>query len=104
MSVHLVTSIDDVQQYLKGDDLVVIDAFGTWCSPCSMIAPRVARLAQEYSNVIFLKFDVDQSSNLSDRYKITSLPTFIFIKNGSEVDRVIGADYTQLVKTIKKNI
>lgn len=103
MSVHTVTSENSLRQYL-GDNLVVVDASASFCQPCRLMAPKFAQLATDYPNVTFVKFDVDEAPDLASQYNITAMPTFLFIKNGQVIDKVIGADYTKLVRTIKANL
>ena len=75
---------------------VVIDFFATWCGPCKRIAPMFEQLADEYTGVVFLKVDVDESAELVDRFEISAMPTFVFLKDGKIVRKVEGADLRQL--------
>lgn len=75
---------------------VVIDFFATWCGPCKRIAPTYEKLAEAFTNVTFLKVDVDESAELTNEYNISAMPTFVFLKNGKEVKRVEGADMAGL--------
>lgn len=71
---------------------VVIDFSATWCGPCKRIAPIIAELADEYEGrVIIGKCDVDDSDVLTARFGIRNVPTVVFLKDGKEVDRNIGA-------------
>ena len=74
------------------DKLVVVDFYATWCGPCKMIAPLLEKFQNEYSNIKFLKIDVDQLGSLAQEYNVSSMPTLILFKNGEEVNRVIGAN------------
>ncbi|XP_019875278.1 thioredoxin-2 [Aethina tumida] len=92
----------DLEQKLKdaGGNLVVIDFFATWCGPCKMISPKLEELAQEYSDVVFLKVDVDENEEIAMEYNISSMPTFVFIKNGATVLTFSGANYDKLKAAI----
>lgn len=68
-----------------GDKLIVIDFFAMWCGPCKMIAPKYEELSKENTNVIFLKVDVDDNEEIAVKYEISSMPTFVFIKNNQVV-------------------
>lgn len=96
---------DDLKQKLEsaGDKLVVIDFFATWCGPCKMIAPKVDELSKEMTDVVFLKVDVDECESIAGEYEITSMPTFIFIKNGKVLETFSGANYDKLKSTIQKH-
>lgn len=87
-SVQSRAEFDDA---LKHHGLVLVDFFATWCGPCKMIAPYLDQLSQEYTGVKFIKVDVDQFNDLADEYDVTGMPTFIFIKNGVIVHKVIDA-------------
>lgn len=75
---------------------VVIDFFATWCGPCKRIAPTFEKLASSLSSIVFLKVDVDESPQLVNEFDISSMPTFVFLKDGREVKRVEGADMAGL--------
>lgn len=68
---------------------VVIDFSASWCGPCQQMAPMVERLARQGFSI--RSVDVDQRPDLKARYNITSLPTFVLIVDGKEVERRVGA-------------
>lgn len=70
---------------------VVLDVYATWCGPCLQMMPIVEELAKEHgSKYKFLKLNVDESRELAIQYGVTSIPTFVFIKNGSVVGKETG--------------
>ncbi|KAI5957328.1 TRX1 [Candida jiufengensis] len=101
--VQVVTSLSDFNEELKFNGLVVVDFFAEWCGPCKMIAPLLEKFAKEYSNVKFLKVDVDNSSDIAQKYEISSMPTLIFFKNGEQVQKVIGANPSAIKQAIASN-
>ncbi|KAJ8917391.1 hypothetical protein NQ315_002415, partial [Exocentrus adspersus] len=86
-----------------GDQLVVIDFFATWCGPCKMISPKLEELSKEYTNILILKVDVDECEDIAMEYNISSMPTFVFIKNKAVVTTFSGANYDKLKQTIEAN-
>lgn len=88
---------------LAGNKLIVADFMADWCGPCRQIAPKLQDLENRYGNrMSVLKVNVDQCSNLAHHYHVSSMPTFVFIKNGREVDRFSGADAKQLQDKIQR--
>nr|2VIM_A Chain A, THIOREDOXIN [Fasciola hepatica]CAB65014.1 thioredoxin (TRX) [Fasciola hepatica] len=83
--------------------LIVVDFFAQWCGPCRNIAPKVEALAKEIPEVEFAKVDVDQNEEAAAKYSVTAMPTFVFIKDGKEVDRFSGANETKLRETITRH-
>eukprot|EP01116_Phalansterium_solitarium_P018830 TRINITY_DN5112_c0_g1_i1.p1 TRINITY_DN5112_c0_g1~~TRINITY_DN5112_c0_g1_i1.p1 ORF type:complete len:627 (+),score=225.12 TRINITY_DN5112_c0_g1_i1:79-1881(+) len=85
-----------------GSKLVVVDFTASWCGPCKSIAPRFAELSQKYTDVLFLKVDVDQCPNTASENNVRGVPTFHFYKNEQKVAEFSGADERQLVANIEK--
>ncbi len=78
-----------------------MDFFATWCGPCKRIAPAFEELAKKFSNVTFLKVDVDDSDDIAAKFNVNSLPTFVFLKNGVEAHRIEGADLRGLITQLE---
>lgn len=71
---------------------VIIDVFATWCGPCMHMKPIFEQLAQELGHkYAFMQLNVDEARELAVHYKVTSVPTFIFIKNNEVLAKVTGA-------------
>ena len=85
------TSDNFEEEVLKSDVPVLVDMFATWCGPCKMMAPVVAQLAEEYEGTVKVgKLDIDQNVDIVAQYKIMSVPTFLVIKDGEVVKKLIG--------------
>ena len=77
---------------IKGDHPVLADFWAAWCGPCRRVAPIVEELAKDYAGKLkVIKINVDDNPDLAARYQVMSIPTLLFIKNGAEVDKVVGA-------------
>jgi thioredoxin 1 len=83
--------------------IIVVDFYAQWCMPCKMIAPAYEELSQldEFSDVIFLKVDVDKVSLIAEKYQVTAMPTFLFLKDSSVASRFSGASIEKLTETIR---
>ena len=71
---------------------IVIKFFATWCPPCKILAKTlVADIIPEYQDrVTFLEVDFDVCGALARKYRINSLPTLLFFKNGKKIHKITG--------------
>ncbi|CBI19768.3 unnamed protein product, partial [Vitis vinifera] len=83
--------------------LVVVDFTASWCGPCRVISPFLAELAKKMPNVIFLKVDVDELETVAKEWEVEAMPTFLFLKEGNVVDKVVGAKREELVQKTEKH-
>ncbi len=67
---------------------VLYDFTASWCGPCQQMSPIVHKLAREGFPV--QQVDIDQKPDLARRYNISSIPAFVLVVNGQEVDRFVG--------------
>jgi len=72
---------------------VVVDFWAPWCGPCRMVSPILDRLAEDRpGEVKVVRVNVDEAPSLAQRYRALSIPTLVVLRDGEEVDRVVGAD------------
>ena len=87
-------------QTVQQHRLMLIDCWAPWCGPCQIIAPVIDEIAKDYAGkVVFGKLNVDENPQTSERFGVFSIPTLLVIKNGSEVDRIVGAVPKQFIET-----
>jgi thioredoxin 1 len=72
------------------DGLVVIDLYADWCGPCRMLAPILASLEGEYTDVKFCKINVDDEPELAKSFNVSSIPMVAFVKDNTFVDLSVG--------------
>merc|ERR1712181_107797 len=98
MGVHAVENKADFDTQLAaaGGKLVVVDFHATWCGPCKMVAPHLEEMSKTMEEVVFLKVDVDDCEDIAAEYKITAMPTFLFMKSKVKVADLMGANVEKL--------
>lgn len=78
---------------------VVIDFWATWCGPCRMVAPIIEELAEEYEGKVLIgKCDVDDNDDIVAKYMVRNIPTIVFLKDGKQVDKHVGAGTKEQLK------
>jgi thioredoxin 2 len=71
---------------------VVVDFWAAWCGPCRMISPVLEDLAKRQAGHLkVVKVDVDANPSLAARFGAQSIPLLVVLRDGDEVDRVVGA-------------
>jgi thioredoxin 2 len=91
-----VTDASFAQDVERSPVPVLVDAWAPWCGPCHMIAPVIDQLAAELAGrVRVVKLNVDDNPRTAARFDLRSIPTLLVLKDGREVDRLVGVQPKQ---------
>ncbi|KAG8643435.1 proline-rich receptor-like protein kinase PERK15 [Manihot esculenta] len=91
------------KQYKRGKRLIVVDFSASWCGPSRFMSPILAGWAKLMPNVRFLTVDVDELSSVARNWAIEAMPTFLLLKRGQLLDKVVGANVPLLQLTIARH-
>jgi thioredoxin 1 len=87
-----VTSKNFEQTVLKSSSPTVIKFFAQWCGACKQMKPIFEELSTELADKYhFVTADIEEDRELAVKYNVSSIPTFVFFKNGKEVGRAVGS-------------
>ena len=91
---------------LQDEKLVIVDFWATWCGPCRMLSPLLDEVEAEMADrITVVKVNVDDADEIAMRYRIMNIPTLLFFKGGSQVDKTVGAmPKNTLVERINANL
>ena len=90
-----VNSYNFEREVLESDIPVLVDFWAPWCRPCLIAAPVLEKMAQLYQGKLKVcKLNVDEERQIAMRYRIRSIPTLNFYKNGDVIDQIIGVTRT----------
>ena len=82
MSVINITNESFENEVLRADKPVLLDFWASWCGPCRMVSPIVDEIAEERSDIVVGKINVDEQPALASRFGIMSIPTLVVMKDG----------------------
>jgi len=94
------------KEVLENEKLTVVDFFATWCNPCRALSPILENAKKELGDKVnVVKIDVDESEEIARKYGVMSIPTMVIIKNGEELDRMVGLLNKQaIIDRVNKNL
>merc|ERR1712057_63019 len=80
---------------------VIVDFTAVWCGPCRMIGPKFEEFSLTFTDMLFVKVDVDECDSVAAKAGISAMPTFQVYKAGQKVDEIVGASPEKLEALIK---
>ena len=101
-----ITDSTFAEQVERSTTLVLLDLWAEWCGPCHMLAPTIAQLSSELAGrVKVAKLNIDENPRTASRFGVRSIPTLLVLKDGKEVDRLVGVQPKQeIVRRLERFI
>ncbi|KAM9852328.1 glutaredoxin 3 [Aulostomus maculatus] len=85
-----------------GKCLTVVHFHAPWATQCVHMNEVMAELAKQHAHTTFVKLEAEAVPEVSQKYEVSSVPTFVFVKGGEQVDRLDGAHVAELTKKVQR--
>ncbi len=90
-----------MEEVMSSETLVLVDFYTVWCGPCKKLSPILENIAEKYEGKIkVVKVDVEEEVSLATLFRIASVPTVMFFKNGKAVGSFVGYKSEQEIETL----
>lgn len=77
---------------LQAKGLFLVDFWAEWCSPCKIMTPILAEVADEFDGQLTIaKLNIDENQATATKYGIRGIPTLLLFRDGKVVATHIGA-------------
>ncbi|KAL5976076.1 Thioredoxin-like protein cxxs1 [Asimina triloba] len=74
----------------------------SWCAPSVAMKPYFEEMALNYPDVLFLSVDVDEVKAAASKMEVKAMPTFVLLKDGEQIDKLVGANPEEIRKRIDR--
>jgi len=73
------------------EEYILLDFWAPWCNQCKLMNPIIDKIEKDYPNIKVVRINVDENSEMVDKYGIQTIPTYILEKDGEVINAVKGA-------------
>ncbi len=93
------------KEIATSDKFIMVDFFATWCEPCSILAPILEKIAEEFKEkIVLMKANIDDSPLTAQKFGVEKIPTVMLFKNGKPVSGFVGLVPENSIKEWLENI
>lgn len=101
MSVLHIDDLNEFNEKIKDNKTVVVFSAG-FCKPCKEIYPYIEEIAEKHTDITFIKVDIEECSEILEKYEIQSIPHFKFFKENKEIVTFSGANKQNITEALNK--
>ena len=91
-------TITSISAQATDQNNILLDFSAKWCGPCQQMSPIVSKL--ERQGYPIRQVDIDQEQALAQKYNVESIPCFVLVANGREINRITGATDERQLKSL----
>jgi thioredoxin-like negative regulator of GroEL len=102
MAIILTNNLKNYNNIISNNEKVIVVFSAGFCKPCKEIYPYIEELAEQNTDIIFIKVDIEDGCDISEQSNIQSIPHFKFFKSSKELISFSGANKQSLQDSIKK--
>jgi thioredoxin 1 len=104
VKIHSVEEFENLKKEYP-DKILIVDFWAVWCAPCATFLPVFEKIQKEhYQDFIFVKINVDEVGSIAQTYRITGIPTTLFIKNDEVIHKVVGAVNEEYIRKVLEKL
>ncbi len=97
-----IASLSEFEDFIQNKKCI-IDFWAHWCTPCKQLMITLDDIASKYSDLYFIKIDVEKFPDISSKYFVTSLPAVFFLDDSKVVKQIIGnVDKKKIMSVIEE--
>ena len=104
MENFIVGNTENFEELISSDKITIVDFWAEWCGPCRTQLPILENFASKNEDAQVVKINVDENSELAQKYGVRSIPTMIYFKEGKVQHKAVGVQQENRLDESKKHI
>lgn len=92
----------ELNKIIESNLYVLVYFFTKWCGPCKQLSPQLEEIEDLYKDVKFVKIDIEENTELSQDFDITSVPTVTIIKDNEILSLIAGPSIYDILQLLQK--
>jgi len=104
MENFIIGNTKNFEELISSDKITIVDFWAEWCGPCRSQLPILEQYASKNSDVQVVKVNVDENSELAQKYGVRSIPTIIFFQKNKVKHKTVGVQQESQLDEIKKQV